>query len=73
MTEEATLSDNIVDITASMDAVESATARKQTERDALNAQIEAFLDSGGRISLIGQNVMADPPQKPTSNYGSQPI
>ncbi len=73
MTEETTLSDNVVDITASMDAVESATARKQMERDALNAQIEAFLDSGGRISLIDQNVMADPPQKPTSNYGSQPI
>ena len=70
MTEEETnFSDKITD----MDTVESAAALKRAEREQLNAQIESFLDSGGRISLIEANVLADPPQKPTSNYGSQPI
>lgn len=71
MTEEE--SNNAADITLGMDTVESATAAKQAEREQLNAQIESFLDSGGRISMIEANVLADPPQKPTSNYGSQPI
>jgi len=46
-------------------------------RDELSNQIEAFLSSGGRISEVPPevppNVMADPPRKPTSNYGSRPI
>lgn len=74
MTEEETnSSDNIVEMTAEMDTVESAAALKSAQREQLNAQIESFLDSGGRISQIAANVLADPPQKPTSNYGSQPI
>jgi len=36
-------------------------------------QIEAFLNSGGRISQIDPNVMTDPPKKPENRYGSQPI
>lgn len=70
MTEEET---NFSDKVADMDTVESAAALKHAEREQLNAQIESFLDSGGRINLIEANVLADPPQKPTSNYGSQPI
>ena len=74
MTEEETnFSGKNADISESMDTVESATALKGAEREQLNAQIESFLDSGGRISLIEANVLADPPKKPTSNYGSQPI
>ena len=74
MEEEETNSDEIiVDMAVDMDAVESAAAHKKAEREALNAEIEAFLNSGGRINLIEPNVLADPPQKPTSNYGSQPI
>lgn len=42
-------------------------------RDELSAQIEAFIASGGAISPIAPNVMADPPKKPTNNYGSRPI
>jgi hypothetical protein len=66
-------SDNIAEMAADMDTIESAAALKQAQREQLNTQIESFLDSGGRISQIAANVLADPPQKPTSNYGSQPI
>lgn len=46
---------------------------KVAERDELNRQIEEFLSSGGRISQIEPNVMADPPKKPENKYGSHPI
>lgn len=49
-------------------AIERARARMQLESD-----IEAFLASGGKIQSIDNNVMADPPKKPQSNYGGQPI
>ncbi len=42
-------------------------------REALSSQIEEFLSKGGQISEIAPNVVADPPKKPTSNYGSRPI
>ena len=50
-----------------------STVRKQMERDELSRQIDAFLASGGEIDYVEANVLADPPKKPTSNYGSQPI
>jgi len=46
---------------------------KQEERARLNAEIEAFLAAGGQINEIPPNVVADPPKKPVSNYGGQPI
>lgn len=52
---------------------ESSMVDKIIERDSLNAQIEAFLNTGGRIDLVEANVMADPPKKPENKYGSQPI
>ena len=73
MEEKTNSSDNIAETAANMDTVESTVAIKQAQREQLNTQIESFLDSGGRISQIAANVLADPPQKPTSNYGSQPI
>ncbi|NNL10882.1 MAG: hypothetical protein HKO84_03865 [Pseudomonadales bacterium] len=45
-------------------------ARLRTE---LETEIEKFLKSGGTINSIEPNVMADPPKKPESNYGSRPI
>ncbi|MEY4590101.1 MAG: hypothetical protein RL497_2177 [Pseudomonadota bacterium] len=42
--------------------------RKQIESD-----VEAFLARGGSISVIAPNVVSDPPRKPESNYGGQPI
>lgn len=46
---------------------------KVVEREELSRQIEAFLSSGGKISSIDPNVMADPPKKPENRYGSHPI
>jgi hypothetical protein len=48
--------------------VERERIRKQ-----LQADIDAFLSGGGKIQTIDSHVMADPPRKPQSNYGSQPI
>ena len=39
----------------------------------LQTDIEAFLARGGEIKTIDTNVLADPPKKPESNYGGQPI
>ena len=46
---------------------------KERERQQLQADVEAFLARGGKISTIDANVLADPPRKPESSYGSQPI
>ena len=51
----------------------SAINEKEAERANIQTQIEAFLNQGGTIQHIANNVMADPPKKPTSNYGGQPI
>lgn len=48
------------------------TAHNQTRAD-LAADVEAFLARGGQIQQIDDNVMADPPRKPQSSYGSRPI
>ena len=48
-------------------------ASKHAEREELNRQIEAFLAAGGTIDYVEPNILADPPKRPTSNYGSQPI
>lgn len=48
-------------------------ATRDRIRGKMNADIEAFLKSGGSINEVQSNVMADPPRKPSSEYGSQPI
>lgn len=48
-------------------------ASRQKLRSQMENEVEAFLNSGGSISEVEPNVMADPPRKPTSNYGSRPI
>ena len=48
-------------------------ASRKKLRNKMDADVEAFLGRGGQISEIEANVMADPPRKPTSNYGSRPI
>ncbi|WP_185235823.1 hypothetical protein [Teredinibacter franksiae] len=50
-----------------------ALSSKEAERTKMQAEIEAFLASGGTISRVANNVVADPPKKPESNYGGQPI
>ncbi|WP_370980650.1 hypothetical protein [Agaribacterium sp. ZY112] len=46
---------------------------KEEERQRIQAEVEAFLASGGKINSIDVDVLADPPKKPQSSYGSQPI
>lgn len=46
---------------------------KQKERDALAKAMEDFLARGGKVQEVESNVVADPPKKPDSKYGSRPI
>ena len=46
---------------------------KQKERDALARAMEEFLSRDGKVQEIEANVVADPPKKPDSKYGSRPI
>ncbi len=56
------------------DSAETRTVRTRTRlRSKMESDIEQFLQSGGKIATIEPNVMADPPRKPSSDYGSQPI
>lgn len=48
-------------------------ASRQKVRDELDAQIAEFLARGGKINEVPANVTADPPKKPTSDYGGRPI
>ena len=48
-------------------------ASRKKLRNKMNGDVEAFLKNGGSIDHVEPNVMADPPRKPTSNYGSRPI
>ncbi len=49
------------------------TSGREHLRQQLQSDVEAFLAAGGRINEIPPNVVADPPRKPQSNYGGQPI
>ena len=75
MSDENSSYDNIPEpfAAACMDAVKSSSAQKQLEREELSQQIDKFLEAGGKINYIDSHVIADPPKKPISNYGSQPI
>jgi len=46
---------------------------KQRERDELARAMEEYLARGGRVQEVEPNVVADPPKKPDSKYGSRPI
>lgn len=48
-------------------------AMRESLRQQLQSDVEAFLAAGGRINEIPANVVSDPPKKPQSNYGGQPI
>ena len=57
------------------DDIESSSSltAKEAERLRIQAEVEAFLARGGKINEIPPNVVSDPPKKPESNYGGQPI
>lgn len=52
---------------------ESTKAIRNGVRDQLSSDVEAFLKQGGKVQQIDDNVRADPPKKPSMNYGSAPI
>ena len=73
--EEAVSSSEAAEMAASReDAPEarSVTSRSRI-RDQLCSDSEAFLARGGAIDRVDPHVMADPPRRPTSEYGSRPI
>ncbi len=54
--------------------VDSASvSERESVRKQLAEDVEAFLAKGGKIEEVAPNVLADPPKKPQSNYGGQPI
>lgn len=48
-------------------------ASRQKIRDELEDQVAAFLARGGKINTVADNVTADPPKKPSPDYGGRPI
>lgn len=46
---------------------------RQRIRDEIDEQVAAFLARGGKISEVPANVTADPPKKPSPDYGGRPI
>ena len=50
-----------------------AVANKELERQQIQSEVEAFLAAGGQIHLVADDLLADPPKRPQSAYGSQPI
>lgn len=54
------------------DSASSLLAKNEARRK-IQSDVEAFLAAGGQIHCIDNNVVGDPPRKPESSYGSQPI
>lgn len=53
--------------------VSTSSAARDEMRKSMEDDVAAFLARGGQIQKIDDNVMADPPRKPQTNYGSRPI
>lgn len=53
--------------------VNTSSAARDEMRQSMEDDVAAFLARGGQIQQIDDNVMADPPRKPQTNYGSRPI
>ena len=51
----------------------AALADKEAERLRLQSDVEAFLARGGKIEEVPTSAIGDPPKKPVSSYGGQPI
>ena len=52
---------------------ESPQVVRENIREKLSNDIENFLKNGGNVQRVENNVRADPPKKPSMNYGSAPI
>ncbi|WP_250656721.1 hypothetical protein [Alkalimarinus coralli] len=55
------------------DAEALSLADRAQVRSQLMSDVEAFLNSGGQVTQVDNNVRADPPRKPSMSYGSAPI
>ena len=53
--------------------VDSTVTLKDRERRKIQSEIEEFLSRGGQITHVDSTVMSDPPKRPATNYGGQPI
>ncbi len=54
--------------------VEALSIEERAEvRSQLLSDVELFLNGGGEVTKIDNNVRADPPRKPSMSYGSTPI
>ncbi len=67
------LDDSITSLVADDAPIDYDLSGREVLRQQLQSDIEAFLARGGSIHEIPPNVVADPPRKPQSNYGGQPI
>lgn len=66
-------SNELEESSATEELIHASLCAKEEERKRLQDEIEAYLSRGGMIRQIPANVRADPPKKPESNYGGQPI
>jgi len=65
--------ENSFKMSAEEEVVSAGATERASLREQLSTDVEAFLAGGGSIREIAPNVVADPPKKPQSNYGGQPI
>jgi len=56
-----------------IETTDSTLSAKEAERRRIKEEIDEFLKKGGEITKVDTNVMSDPPKRPESNYGGQPI
>jgi len=52
---------------------ESTHERRDSAQQKLSHDVASFLLKGGNVQQVDNNVRADPPKKPSMNYGSAPI
>ncbi len=72
--DEASYSGSSAKVAAETEALEDfSIASRQKVRNEIEDQIAAFLARGGKINEVPPNVTADPPKKPTPDYGGRPI
>lgn len=72
--QQETLSIDLTYVGSREDAADNRTvASRKRLRDQLNDEIQAFLARGGKIDQVETSATADPPKRPVSHYGQQPI
>ena len=54
-------------------AMTRSVASRERIRRQMEEDMQSFLSKGGAIQRIAPNVLADPPRKPSTAYGSRPI